>query len=156
MLGCSATKVNILSKTTVLFLRENRAKWTATVWFSLPRWPGSHVTCNWRCSSQLFPNSLKTRDENLLMFTARNIELLKSMKVKHLSFNDWSWGEQWILFPENLNVSRETLRFEGKNHCSLRDQSLSDLIYSKTKQKQILKNALRFQRQHQTTSDHVQ
>ena len=50
--------------------------------------------------------------------------------------------------------SRETLRFEGnKIHCS---QSLSDLLYSKTKQKQIWKNALRFQQQHQVTSDHVQ
>ena len=42
--------------------------------------------------------------------------------------------------------SRETLRFEGnKIHCSPRDQSLSDLLYSKTKQKQNLKTALRFQ-----------
>ena len=40
--------------------------------------------------------------------------------------------------------SRETLRFEGnKIHCSPRDQSLSDLLYSKTKQKQILKNEIR-------------
>ena len=42
--------------------------------------------------------------------------------------------------------SSETLRFEGnKIHCSSRDQSLSDLLYSKTKQKQNLKTALRFQ-----------
>ena len=42
--------------------------------------------------------------------------------------------------------SRETLRFEGnKFHCSSRDQLLSDLLYSKTKQKQNLKTALRFQ-----------
>ena len=54
------------------------------------------------------------------------------------------------MFPETK--SRETLRFEGnKIHCFPRDQSLSDLLYSKTKQKQILKNALRFQRQHQAT-----
>ena len=40
----------------------------------------------------------------------------------------------------------ETLRFEGnKIHCSPRDQSLSDLSYSKTKQKQMLTNMLRFQ-----------
>ena len=50
------------------------------------------------------------------------------------------------MFPETK--SRETLRFEGnKIHCSPRDQSLSDLLYSKTKQKQILSNALRFQQQ---------
>ena len=47
-------------------------------------------------------------------------------------------------FPE----TRETLRFKGtKIHFSPRDQSLSDLLYSKTKQNQILKNALR-QQQH--------
>ena len=34
------------------------------------------------------------------------------------------------VFPETK--SRETLRFEGnKIHCSPRDQSLSDLLYSK-------------------------
>ena len=49
------------------------------------------------------------------------------------------------MFPETK--SRETLRFEGnKIHCSRRDQSLSDLLYGKTKPKQILKTALRFQR----------
>ena len=46
------------------------------------------------------------------------------------------------MFPETK--SRETLRFEGnKIHCFPRDQSLSDLLYSKTKQD--LKTALRFQ-----------
>ena len=54
------------------------------------------------------------------------------------------------MFPETK--SRETLRFEGsKIHCSPRDQSLSDLLYSKTKQKQILENELRIERQHQAT-----
>ena len=38
------------------------------------------------------------------------------------------------------------LRFEGnKIHSSPREQSLTDLLYSKTKQKQNLKTALRFQ-----------
>ena len=48
-------------------------------------------------------------------------------------------------FPETK--SRETLlRFEeNKIQCSPRDQSLSDLLYSKTKQKQNLKTALGFQ-----------
>ena len=56
----------------------------------------------------------------------------------------------WIsMFPETK--SRETLRFEGNTiHCSPRDQSLSDLLYNKTKQKQNLKTALRFQRSHAT------
>ena len=53
------------------------------------------------------------------------------------------------VFPETK--SRETLRFGGnKIHCSPRDQSLSDLLYSKTKQKQNLKTALRFQRSRET------
>ena len=53
------------------------------------------------------------------------------------------------MFPETK--SRETLRFEGnKIRCSPRDQSLSDLLYSKTKQKQNLKTALRFQRSRAT------
>ena len=48
------------------------------------------------------------------------------------------------VFPETK--SRETLRFEGnKIHRSPRDQSLSDLLYSKTKQKQNLKTVLRIQ-----------
>ena len=53
------------------------------------------------------------------------------------------------MFPETK--SRETLRFEGKKiHCSPRDQSLSDLLYSKTKQKHNLKTALKFQRSRAT------
>ena len=35
---------------------------------------------------------------------------------------------------------------EGNSEFSLRDQSLSDLLYSKTKQKQNLKTALKFRR----------
>ena len=53
------------------------------------------------------------------------------------------------MFPSTS--SRETLRFSGnKTHYSPRDQSLSDLLYSKTKQKQNLKTALRFQRSRTT------
>ena len=52
---------------------------------------------------------------------------------------------------ESQCSSRETLRFEGnKIHCSPRDQSLSDLLYSKTKQKKTLKTVLRFQRSRAT------
>ena len=48
-----------------------------------------------------------------------------------------------FLSRESQCFSRETLRFEGnKIHCSPRDQSLSDSLYRKTKQKQILKNSL--------------
>ena len=61
------------------------------------------------------------------------------------SLNDLSLGEQWI-----STSSRETLRFSGnKIHCSPRDQSLSDLLYSKTKM-QNLKTALRLKRSRAT------
>ena len=41
-----------------------------------------------------------------------------------------SEGNSELMFPEMK--SRETLRFEGnKVHCCPRDQSLSDLLYSK-------------------------
>ena len=55
--------------------------------------------------------------------------------------------------PEgNSEFCLETLRSEGnKIHCSPRDQSLSDLLYSKTKQKQNLKTTLKFQRSRATT-----
>ena len=73
--------------------------------------------------------------------------------IKHLMAGPEANSEFCFLrismFPETK--SRETLRFEGKKiHCSPRDQSLSDLLYSKTKQKQILNNALRFQKQRST------
>ena len=64
-------------------------------------------------------------------------------------------GNSEFFFPR-ISMFPET-RFDGdKIHRFSRDQSLSDLLYSKAKQKPILKNALRFQRQHQATSDHVQ
>ena len=41
-------------------------------------------------------------------------------------------GNSEFCFPR---ISRETLRFSGNEiHCFPRDQSLSDLLYSKTKQ----------------------
>ena len=64
-------------------------------------------------------------------------------------------GNSEFCFPRismfSETKSRETLRFEGnKIHCSPRDQSLSDLLFSKTKQKQNLKTALKFQRSRAT------
>ena len=68
--------------------------------------------------------------------------------------SEYCFSPRISMFPSTS--SRETFRFEGnKIYCSPRDQSLSDLLCSKTKQKQILKNALTFQRQHQVNSDHV-
>ena len=33
--------------------------------------------------------------------------------MHYLTLNDWSRGEQWILFPENLDVSRDEVEVEG-------------------------------------------
>ena len=55
-------------------------------------------------------------------------------------------GNSEFCFPR-ISLFPETKSFEGnKIHCFPRDQSLSDLLYNKTKQKQNLKTALRFQR----------
>ena len=64
-------------------------------------------------------------------------------------------GQLEMKLPKNLNVSRDevegNIEILGKQiHYSPRDQSLSDLLYSKTKQKQNLKTALRFQRSRAT------
>ena len=58
-------------------------------------------------------------------------------------------------------VSQETLRFEGnKIHCSPRDQSLSDLLYSKNKWvKPVIKTKANFEKCAEilaTTSGHLQ
>ena len=56
-----------------------------------------------------------------------------------------------LMFPETK--PRETLGFEGnKIHCSPRDQSLSDLLHSKTKPKQSLKKRAEIPA---TTSGHL-
>ena len=39
----------------------------------------------------------------------------------HLTLNDWSRGEQWILFPENLIVSRD----EVEGNIEIRGQQIS-------------------------------
>lgn len=97
MLACSATKVNILSKTTLLFLMEKRANWTDTFWFSLPSWLWSHVIRNGFCSCHVFANSLTTLGMNLLMFTTRNkfcrynynlVAAIKKSKRNTLSFRE--------------------------------------------------------------------
>jgi len=84
--------------------------------------------------------------------TARNLQVWCSND----NMNRGERGEQWILFSSNLNVSLDfvsgNIEILGKKiHCFPRDEALSHLFYSKTKQKHILKNALRFLRQHQAT-----
>ena len=50
-------------------------------------------------------------------------------------------NSEMILFPKTNSRETKFTISQGTSH-------LSDLLYSKTKQKQILKNALRFLRQH--------
>ena len=74
---------------------------------------------------------------------------MKKCKYQHWIIYDWCWGIS--MFPRD-EVGENRLRFEGnKIHCPPRDQALSYLLYSKTKQKQILKNALKFHQHHQAT-----
>ena len=83
----------------------------------------------------------------------KRLQNINVRNIKHLMTGPLGNSEfcfpRISMFPETK--SGETLRFEGnKILCSLRDQSLSDLLYSKTKRKQILNNALRFQQQRST------
>ena len=92
-------------------------------------------------------NIAKTVTSNKKQFTVTR-EMLTAV-VRHLSitwlfvvyrfdpfallynkYNDWSLGEQWILFPSNLNVSLDfvsgNIEILGKKiHYSPRDQALS-------------------------------
>ena len=82
---------------------------------------------------------------------AKQTNIFISGSDQHLRLNNWFLGNSEFCFPR-ISMFPEVegnTKFEGnKILCSPRDQLLSDLLYSKTKQKQILKNALRLQRQH--------
>ena len=51
------------------------------------------------------PTNLSTIKETKLISEKSSIS--SHVKISYLTLNDWSRGEQWILFPENLNVSRD-------------------------------------------------
>ena len=103
-----------------------------------------------KCRHQLF--SLQ------LYFMWYSIPWFTSFK----NFDKWfvlaSWSEQWILFPENLNVSRNeaegNIEIRGGTKFTVppRNQFLSALLYIiKQNNRKVWKNALGFQRQHQAT-----
>ena len=76
---------------------------------------------------------------------------ISNPRFRHLTLDDWSLGAQCILFPNNISLS--SIEIQGNTiHCSPRAQPLSALLHNKTKRKQILKNALTFQR-HLATFD---
>ena len=93
-----------------------------------------------------------------------NLLELNDVKNKHDIKYGRSWKLAWegqlgywydghnytadkLLLLKSKNKETVKLYFVSGNkiHCSLRDQSLSDLLHSKTKQKQNLKTAHRFQ-----------
>ena len=74
-------------------------------------------------------------DKNIQILFGKH--LYKFVNNKHLMTGPEENSEfcfpRISMFPETK--SRGTLRFEGNEiHCSPRDQSLTDLLYSKTKQ----------------------
>ena len=99
--------------------------------------------------SELWKNEVLVYERSLFMIL--HVCGFRLVYVLWLTLNEWSRGEQWILFPENLKVSQDEVQ-GNKIHCSPRDQSLSYLLYSKTKQKQILKKRAEIPA---TTSGHV-
>ena len=103
------------------------------------------------------------------MWSSSGPDKIKQNVLKHSSkplgslFVPFAFGLDWTGFSNIKHLMtgplgnskfcfpRISLRFEGnKIHCSPRDQSLSDLLYSKTKQTQNFKTALRFQRSRAT------
>ena len=95
-----------------------------------------HMTSNNETVSRQKPwagNIAKTMTSNGKQFTVTHEMLNFSAVFKfcfcfvllyNKSLNNWSLGEQWILFPSNLNVSLDFIS-GNKIHCSPRDQSLS-------------------------------
>ena len=138
-------------------------KWKARL--HLPA-EGNFLGMNWLRNSKLIRKWLLTWTDHV--FEGRKMQTKKQTWV-WLSCTH-STNKLWILFKEKsclltaslitwyytsfllsflskmLHKMLRILRFEGNNmHCSPRDQSLSYLLYSKTKQKQNLKTALGFQ-----------
>ena len=73
-------------------------------------------------------------EQNVINFDNLLILISQAENIKHLMTGPEGNSEfcfpRISMFPETK--SRETLRFSGnKIHCSPRDQSLSDLLYSK-------------------------
>ena len=52
-------------------------------------------------------------------------------RLRRILINDWSQGKQWVLFPWHPLCSLRRSRGNDA-HCSLRDQSLSVLLYLPT------------------------
>ena len=92
----------------------------------------------------------------LKIYVFIGVDVLGDKKKRRDSW-DMGFKGDYMDFPNNPSLQNVIgMLYLTLNDWSRGEQSLSDLLYSKAKQKQILKNALRFQRQHQATSDHLQ
>ena len=92
----------------------------------------------------------------LKIYVFIGVDVLGDQKKRRDSW-DMGFKGDYMDFPNNPSLQNVIgMLYLTLNDWSRGEQSLSDLLYSKAKQKQILKNALRFQRQHQATPDHLQ
>ena len=92
----------------------------------------------------------------LKIYVFIGVDVLGDKKKRRDSW-DMGFKGDYMDFPNNPSLQNVIgMLYLTLNDWSRGEQSLSDLLYSKAKQKQILKNALRFQRQHQATPDHLQ
>ena len=74
-----ATTLNVLWKTTCPSpFMEKRASWTVTLWFSPPRYAGSHVIRTWLCSDHFFAICRTTAGLNLTMLTGKEKKSIKT------------------------------------------------------------------------------
>ena len=89
--------------------------------------------------------------QNKISISEIMVALLSFKKIGNIL---WAYIKHLMTGPKGNSefcFPRISMRFEGnKIHCSPRDRPLSDLLYSKAKQKQNLKTTLRFQRSRAT------
>ena len=106
----------------------------------------------------MLPKTKKCISEIIALFQKCKKSQMETTALTAQAFNSICYVPKLSLNKTSIkNIKHLMTGSEGnKIHCFPRDQSLIDLLYSKTKQKQILINALRFQQQHQVTSVHVQ
>ena len=99
-----------------------------------------------------FPPSTKTNISKLKFDQHRRVRVKTSedFPSKYLTLYDWSRENSEFCF---LKIVSGNIEIRGKQNSLFPKGPVTWYI---AKQKQILKNALRFQRQHQATSDHVQ
>ena len=112
--------------TTLLYVHNNHYCYVAGVFPATARLFIGSFMVTWHLTMKLFPAKCheqatlrklwrQTGNSSLLTAVARNGWNLSAVfkfcfcfvLLYNKSLNDWSLGEQWILFPSNLNVSRD-------------------------------------------------